>query len=167
MAIKSPKEFFVHKLSVVWHGTQRSVQFFEEMSKSVQQPEIRDALSARAFIASSDISKLDQCFKLLGEKPVEPNTKMQEMLVEDYRRELGGIESPVGKILFTLSMVNHLTHLRIAGLETLVALADRSGNFGVGVLIESVLADKIAFIERNRRFLRRFAEEKIADRLAA
>jgi hypothetical protein len=37
----------------------------------------------------------------------------------------------------------------------------------VGVLLESVLADKLASIERTRRLIRHFVEGKVAERLVA
>jgi len=46
-----------------------------------------------------------------------------------------------------------------------------TGNYAVGVLIESCLADKLAFVERTRRLIRNIfaarAAEKVAERLAA
>jgi hypothetical protein len=36
----------------------------------------------------------------------------------------------------------------------LIAMADVTGHFGVGVLLESCLADKVAFVERTRRLIR-------------
>jgi hypothetical protein len=64
-----------------------------------------------------------------------------------------------------------LAHLRLAEYRMLVAAADVTGHFGVGVLLESVLADKMAFVERDRRLVRhiiaRNIEERIDERLAA
>lgn len=40
----------------------------------------------------------------------------------------------------------HLAHLRFAEYAALIAAADRTGHFGVGVLLESVLAHKLAFL---------------------
>jgi hypothetical protein len=45
----------------------------------------------------------------------------------------------------------------------LIAAADLTGHYGVGVLLETCLADKLAFIERTRRLIR----ERIAQRVAA
>jgi hypothetical protein len=42
-----------------------------------------------------------------------------------------------------------------------------SGHFGVGVLLESCLADKLAFIERTGRLVRRTIESKHGLKLAA
>jgi hypothetical protein len=45
----------------------------------------------------------------------------------------------------------------------LIAAADLTGHYGVGVLLETCLADKLALIERTRRLIR----ERIAQRVAA
>ena len=44
----------------------------------------------------------------------------------------------------------------------LTAVADLTGNWGVGVLLEACLADELAFVERTRRLIRNIAEAKIA-----
>ena len=58
-------------------------------------------------------------------------------------------------------------HLQVAEYVALIAMSDISGHFGVGVLLESCLADKLAFIERTRRLIRRTIESKHALKLAA
>ena len=45
----------------------------------------------------------------------------------------------------------------------LIAAADLTGHYGVGVLLETCLADKLAFVERTRRLIR----ERIAHKLGA
>ena len=66
-----------------------------------------------------------------------------------------------------LIKANHLMHLRIAEYVALIAMADVTGHFGVGVLLESCLADKLAFVERTRRLIRHTIEMKHAIKLAA
>lgn len=60
----------------------------------------------------------------------------------------------------------HLTHLRIAEYAALVAAADATGHYGIGVLLESWLADKFAFVERTRRLIRNIIKAKVAKRMA-
>lgn len=45
-------------------------------------------------------------------------------------------------------------HLRIGEYMALIAASDVTGHYGVGVLLESCLADKLAFVERTRRLIR-------------
>jgi hypothetical protein len=63
--------------------------------------------------------------------------------------------------------VNHLTHLRIGEYVVLTAATDLAGHHGVGVLLESCLADSLAFAERNRRLIRHIVEAKVAERKGA
>jgi hypothetical protein len=49
----------------------------------------------------------------------------------------------------------------------LVAAADVTGHYAVGVLLESCLADKLAFVERTRRLIRNFVAAKVAAKVAA
>jgi hypothetical protein len=60
-----------------------------------------------------------------------------------------------------------LVHLRIAEYMALIAMADISGHFGVGVLLESCLADNLAFVEQTRRLIRRTIEREPGIKLAA
>jgi hypothetical protein len=41
-----------------------------------------------------------------------------------------------------------------------------TGHYAVGVLLESCLADKLAFVERTRRLIRNLAATKVAAKLA-
>jgi ferritin-like metal-binding protein YciE len=69
--------------------------------------------------------------------------------------------------LFILAKASHLLHLRIAEYKALIAAADLSGHYAVGVLLESCLADKLAFAERTQRFIREIAETRVAEKIAA
>jgi hypothetical protein len=61
-----------------------------------------------------------------------------------------------------LVKANHLIHLRIGEYVALIAAADATGHFGVGVLLESCLADTLAFVERTRRLIRSLHRELVA-----
>jgi ferritin-like metal-binding protein YciE len=167
MPVKNPKELFVTLLSDVRQNTERSSKLYQEISSVAQEPDIKEALESRAWIAERDVSAIDRCFQLIGEKPVKLSGRLQEVFVEDFHRELTEIQNPVAKHLFVLAKASHLTHLRIAEFEALVAAADLTGHYAVGVLLESCLADKLVFVERTRRLIRELVEEKIIDRMAA
>jgi ferritin-like metal-binding protein YciE len=167
MAIKNTKELFILMLSHARQGTERSASAFEELGEVAQHPEIKEALEARAFVANQTLERLDQVLKLIGEKPVNVTGRLQEIVIEDFRKELSEIQSPEAKRLYVLAKVNHLFHLRIAEYVALVAAADFTGNYGVGVLLESALADHLAFAERTKRLMRNVVEARLAARAAA
>jgi ferritin-like metal-binding protein YciE len=146
------------------YGTDRSAAIYKELGELTQNPEIQEALAARAFVSQQNLEKLDEAFKMIGEKPVEFSGRLHDVFVEDFRRELGEIQSPEAKRLFVLAKANHLNHMRTAEYMTLVAAADISGHHGVGVLLESCLADHLAFVERTKRLIHRVIEARIAAR---
>jgi len=167
MAARNPKEVFLKLLSDVRQGTERTTKIFQELIEHAQDPDVKEALEARIFVSDQILARLDQCFKLIGEKPVQLSGRLHDVFVEDFRRELAEIESPVAKRLFVLAKALHLIHFRIAEYVALIAAADVSGHYGVGVLLESCLADKLAFVERTKRLIRNIIEAKVAERAQA
>jgi ferritin-like metal-binding protein YciE len=167
MPVNSPKELFVKMLSDVRQRTEKATKIYEQLSEVAQEPNIKEALQSRAFLQDKILSSLDRCFELIGEKPVALSGRLHEVFVEDFKRELAEIQAPAAKALFVLIKANHLMHLAIAEYVALIAMSDVSGHFGVGVLLESCLADKLAFVERTRRLIRHAIEAKHALKLAA
>ena len=167
MPINNPRELFVAMLSNVRQGTERTTKIFQEISQVAQNPDVREAMEARVFVSNTILAKLDQCFKLIGEQPVKLSGHLYEVFAEDFRRELTEIQNPTVRHLFILAKASHLIHLRIAEYKALIATADLSGHYGVGVLLESCLADKLAFVERTRRLIRNIVETKVAEKIAA
>jgi len=167
MPAKDPKEVFTMILSDVRQSTERATKIYEEISEVAQDPEIKQISEARALVSNQILAKLDECFKLIGEKPMKLSGRLHEVFLEDFRIELAEIQSPLAKRLFVLAKLSHLIHLRIGEYVALIAAADLTGNHAVGMLLESCLADKLAFVERTRRLIRRIAEEKILARVAA
>ena len=167
MPINDPKAVFLLLLSNVRHGAAQGKKIYQEISQLAQDPDVKEALDARALISEQAVAKLDRCFEIIGQKPVQGTGRLQEVFMEDFRREFNEIQSPAAKRLYVLAKANHLTHIRIGEYVALTAAADISGHFGVGVLLESCLADKLAFVERNRRLIRRIVESKGGEKLAA
>jgi ferritin-like metal-binding protein YciE len=164
MPVRTPKELFVMLLSHVRQATEKSSAIYQEIGQNVQDPEIKGILDARAFLSTKTLETLDQCFKLTGEQPVKFSGRLQETFIDDFRKELGEIQGPVARHIFVLAKLSHLTHLRIGEYVALTAAADLSGNYAVGVLLETCLADKIAFVERTRRLIRHLVESKVTER---
>jgi ferritin-like metal-binding protein YciE len=167
MPVKDPKEVFLLLLSNVRQGAERGTKIYQEISQLAQDPEVKELLEARSFISDQVVTKLDRCFEIIGEQPVKTSGRIQEIFFEDFRKELAEIQSPVAKHLFILAKANHLTHLRIGEYVALTAAADLTGHYAVGVLLESCLADKLAFVERNRRLIRSMVETRVRERMAA
>lgn len=158
MLINSPRELFVVLLSDLRQGADRTIKIIYEISQMVQDPDIREALEARVFISYNILSTLEQCFKVIGVEQVKVSGRLYEIFTREFRSGLAEIQSPTVRDLFMLAKANQLIYLRISEYKALIAAADLSGHYGVRVLLESCLADKIAFVERTRRLIQSTAE---------
>jgi ferritin-like metal-binding protein YciE len=167
MPARNPRELFVMLLSEARQNTQLSAKIYTEISQQAQDPDIQEALEARAWIVEKDLSAIDRCFELMGDQPVQLSGHRQESLVEDFRKEIAEIQTPAAKAVFILSKAERLNHARIAEYEGLIEAADWSGHYAIGILLECCLADKLVFVERTRRFIRNLVATKVAARVGA
>jgi len=124
-------------------------------------------LNARAFVSDKALDTLDECFKIIGKEPMQPSGRLHDALVEDFRSQWDEIESPEAKALFILAKAHQLNEFRMGEYAVLIEAADMMGHYGVGVLLASCLADKIAFVKRTRHLIRKILREKLEMRLAA
>ena len=166
MPVHNSKELFVRLLSGLRQGTERSTAIYQELRELAEDPDIQEAMEARIFVSEKVLETQDRCFELIGEEPVEINSRLQEVFFEDFRKERTEIQNPGAKHLFILAKATQLAHLRIAEYVALVAASDLAGHYGAGVLLETCLADELAFAERTRRLIRDIVENRIANRVA-
>src|SRR6202046_313682 len=124
MRVKNPKELFVTMLSQVRHGTELTEAVYRELGELSKDPEIQEALEARAFVSQKTLAKLEKAYKMIGERLVKVTGRLHDVFVEYFRKELSEIESPVAKRLYILAKANQLSHMRAGEYVTLVAAAD-------------------------------------------
>jgi ferritin-like metal-binding protein YciE len=162
MTVNNAKQLFVFMLSDVRRGAELSNKFFRELIKLAQDNDVKEALEARIFFSDKIIETLDKCFELVDEKPQPVGVKLYDAFVENFRREFSEIQLPSVRRLFILAKISALLHLRIGEYVALIATADCTGHYNVGVLLESCLADHLAFVERTRRLIRDQIRELVA-----
>jgi len=122
-------------------GAERSQNICEELGRAAQDLEIKEVLDAREFSSTQIRSRLDECFRLIGEKPMKRNGRLHEVFLEDFRKELKEIQPPPARRSFILGKASRLMHLRIG----------------------EYTADKLAFADRTKLLIReQLKEERVA-----
>jgi len=153
MPIDNPRELFIFMLSDVRHSTGLLKEFFDGVSQLTRDPTVKEALEERLFVNEKIVSTLDKCFDLIGEPPMKSSGRLYEVFIEKFKKEFAEIQTPAAKRLFLLSKINLLTQLQVGEYVGLIAAADFTHHFGISVLLESCLADKLAFVERTKRLI--------------
>ena len=70
-------------LSNVRNRTERQSEIYQEIAKHAEEPEIKQAIEGREFVSKQILQKLDECFRIIGEKPGKPSGQLQETVLED------------------------------------------------------------------------------------
>ena len=162
MQVKNPKELFVYMLSDVRYGAELANKFFTELIKLAVDPDVKDALEARLFVQQQTIETLDKCFTLINEKPVTVNPEIYDVFVENFRKAFAEIQTPGARRVFILAKISAIVHLRIGEYVALIAMADWTSHYNVGLLLETCIADHLAFVERTKRLIMPRVFEKVA-----
>ena len=166
--LEDPKEVFVMLLSEARQNAEKAVELHKELAEMAgDHEEIKELIEAHAFIAAKTLEHLDHCFKLIGARPVVVKARLHhEVFVEELRKHLAEIKSPIARHIFFLAKLAHLNHIRTGELEALLA-ADVTGHHGVAMLLEASKAARVAAAERTRHLARQIVEIKVLERKLA
>jgi len=162
------QEVFVTLLSEARQNAEKAVELHKELAEMAgDHAQIRELIEAHAFIAANTLEHLDLCFKLIGARPVVVKARLHhEVFVEELRKHLAAIESPIARHVFFLAKLAHLNHIRTGEFEALLA-ADVTGHHGVAMVLEAGKAARVAAAERTRHLARRIVEIKVLERKLA
>ena len=161
MAIGTTKELFLSLLSELKDGEEQTAKLYQRLGLAAHSPEIKDALDAREFILCQNLVRLDECFRLLGEKPAKADSRLHDLFLDNLRRGVSEIQSPVARRIFILAKANRLMHLRAGEYVALIAAAEATGQPSVGVILENCMADTLALMERTRNLIREQVQDEL------
>ena len=69
MPVNNPRELFVQLLSGLRQGTERSTKIYQEISKLAEDPDVKEALEAQAFISEKVLATLDHASNSSANSP--------------------------------------------------------------------------------------------------
>lgn len=161
MQVNTSNELVVLMLSDLREGVARSSVIYQELGAAVQDLGVKSALQARVLLSDEILGKIDECFTLIGQKPAKSDGYLYDAFVDDFRRELAGVQSPESRPLFVLAKASQLTHVCVGEYLALIALTATTSHFRVGVLLDTCLEDELAFVERNQRLIRERLRPKL------
>jgi ferritin-like metal-binding protein YciE len=103
MPIDNPRDLFVMLLSDLRLGAERTTKIFKELSEAAQDPKLKEVLEARVVLSDKILASLDECFKLIGTKPVNHTRRLRDVFIDDFSEELSQIRSREAKRLFLVA----------------------------------------------------------------
>ena len=167
MPNRNSKDIFVMMLSNVRKKSADTARAYRRLGEAAESSELKQDLEARAFITENDLKSLDHCFERIGEKPVVIPFHLEAALVEDvlasdFEGTLAQLETSASRNLYILAKAAELVQQSITEYPILISAAEVTGHHVLGVVLETILAHKLALMERDRRLERDLIEGEIA-----
>ncbi len=153
MRVQTPMELFVLLLSSVRENAVLHSATLEHMIGLLQDSSVRDGLQPTYVALDKTLAKVDRCFDVIRESPVAVRSDVYSVMMMEMRAALADINAPEVRRLYVLSKIHQLNYLRIGELLAVIAAADATEHRGLGVLLESCLVEKLAFMDATARLI--------------
>jgi len=157
MAIDNAQDLIIHMMTGLMNSETRLDQVTEELGKAVQDQDTKDYFNARTQLRKQAVSNLEECFRLLGAKQGQMESRFRDVWVEDVRREFNAIQNPALKAIYAIGTARQIQDFHIGEYRVLRGLARAAGNFGVMALLDANLGMKMAGQEETDELVRRLA----------
>jgi ferritin-like metal-binding protein YciE len=148
MPITSARELFVHELEDMVSAEHIIVKMLPELRKEAQHPEAKSAFQEHETETKEQIKRLQQAFKLLGEKPEESTCYATEGLKQEH--EALHDEKPTPEMLAMAGLLGaaKTEHYEIASYGALVQMAKDLGETEIADLLQQTLTEEEAMAKR-------------------
>lgn len=155
MNINSPQELFISDLGRALAGEETVAKGLQQMIQQVENPELKNALSAHETQTRQQIANLNEIFTVLGQPPQRIPCYSAEGLAREYTECASAINSPELKDLATAMAAGKVEHLEIAGYKTLLLGASELGDQRVIKLLRQNMEQEEQMARRIEDFCQR------------
>ena len=156
MAAKSLRELFVEELRDMYDAEKRLVRALPKMAKAAESDELKTAFTNHLRETQTQVSRLEQVFESLGEKPRGKKCDGITGIVEEGNKAMEELEGPVLDAAL-IAGGQKVEHYEIASYGTLAYFADLLGEERPKALLGETLNEEKAADEK----LNQIAKSKV------
>lgn len=121
MNVQNLNELFVHTLKDIYFAEQQIVKALPKMVKAADSKELAKALEAHLEETKEQVSRLEEVFKLIGEKAKGEKCPAIEGILEEAKELMDGIKDPDTRDAAMIGAAQAVEHYEITRYGTLVS----------------------------------------------
>src|SRR5581483_9285678 len=128
MKIETLQELYMKELRDLYGSEKLLVKTLPKMLADSELPELRQALSHALEEARSQVTRLEEIFRIHGEKPEIRKGKALEGIVHEAQEDIAAVSEPHLRDAAIVAAVQQMKHFEIAAYGTLQAYAIHLGH---------------------------------------
>ncbi len=142
MPVQSPRDLFVYGLSEMHSAEQSILQQLPQLEQVCQNPQVKQTLSNHITETQRQVSRLQECFRLLGVQPMSVTCHAVDCMQQDFQSFMQQNPSRDVIDLFCLGAAGKTEHYEIASYTGLIDKARAMGQSQVVSLLEDNLNEE-------------------------
>lgn len=157
MQIRSMDDLFLHGLQDIYTAEKKILQSLPNMAKHAETDELKQALERHKNETQEHVHRLEEVFKMIGQKPKGIACKAIEGIIEEAKQEMSEIEDEAVCDAAILASAQAVEHYEITRYGTLTTWAKELGHNDAANLLHQTLEEE----KRTDEMLTQMAKQKI------
>ena len=142
MAIKTAQDLFISQLKDIYSAEKQAVRAYPKITKSVQSPELKQALQEHLEQTKGQIERLDRVFEILEKKSSGKTCEAMKGLITEAQEALEEIEKGPVLDAAIIAAGQRIEHYEIASYGTVATFAEAMGEQEIQSLLAATLQEE-------------------------
>ena len=142
--IKTLDDLFLHVLQDIYYAENQIIKALPDMIAKATNRELTAAFKAHLEETEKHVSRLDQAFELIGEKPKGTTCPAIDGIIKEANEVAGEVSDKAVLDAALLMAAQAVEHYEITRYGTLIAWADELGKGAVAALLTTTLNEEKA-----------------------
>ncbi|HEX5044743.1 MAG TPA: ferritin-like domain-containing protein [Candidatus Polarisedimenticolaceae bacterium] len=136
MALNELRDLYVHELRDLYNAEKQITKALPKMIKAANHDELRSAFEEHLEVTREQMSRLEQIFEAMGERPSGPKCKGMEGLIEENKEMMEEDAEPSVCDAALIVGAQKVEHYEIAGYGSVRTFAEMLGETQAARLLE-------------------------------
>jgi ferritin-like metal-binding protein YciE len=142
--IKTMEDLHLHALQDIYYAEQQILKSIDDMIEKATNRELTKAFKAYKCVTENQVSRLEQAFELLGEKPKGTSCPAIDGILKEAKSVAGDISDKAVLDAALIAAAQAVAHYQITRYGTLIAWSRQIGNMAVAKLLQITLKEEKA-----------------------
>lgn len=157
MPMRSMDELFLHGLQDLYTAEKKILQSLPTMARNADMNELKQALERHKNETQEHVHRLEEVFKMIGQKPKGVECKAIEGIIEEAKHEMKEIEDDSVCDAAILASAQAVEHYEITRYGTLTSWAKELGHDDAANLLHQTLEEE----KRTDQMLTQMAKQRV------